>query len=117
MEKISVTIAKFLENEELLRRVYKEKLNAEKEVNRAMAGCKKNGTYTAADADVVLELMNKMENLKKTFEELSAEGIALKEILIQYLIWLSGSVDFNRDEHSIINFSLNDENELVIHPN
>jgi len=117
MEKISVTITKYLQNCESVRSDNKEKTNAEKEVNRAMAGFKKNGTYTAENADLVLELMNKLKEWQLSFEKSSTYGEQLKQMIIEYLIILSGAVDYHKEDHSVINFSLNEHNELIIHPN
>lgn len=115
--KISALLAKYLQTVEQLRSSEKEKINAEKEVNRAIAGSKKDDVYTAADADNVLTLIDKVQDLDKKITQLTRDYDQAMLQIREYLQILGGSVDFTDPTGSIINFSLNDYHEVVLHPN
>jgi hypothetical protein len=95
----------------------KEKINAEKEVNRAIAGSKKDDVYTATDADNVLTLIDKVQELEKKIAQLNKDYDQAILQIREYLQILGGSVDFTDPAGSIINFSLNEYHEVILHPN
>ena len=115
--KVSSLLASYLQTIEHLRISEKEKANAEKEVNRAIAGAKKDDVYTATDADHVLILIEKVSDLEKKISQLNKDYDQAILQIREYLQLLGGSIDFTDPSGSIINFSLNEYHEVVLHPN
>src|SRR5688572_10973532 len=71
--KISSLLANYLQTVEQLRISEKDRANAEKEVNRAIAGSKKDDVFTATDADQVLSLIEKVRDLEKKISQLNKD--------------------------------------------
>ncbi|HUR66704.1 MAG TPA: hypothetical protein VMZ03_10175 [Chitinophagaceae bacterium] len=117
MEKISTAISRYLETTEKLRLADKDRNNAEKEVNRAMAGTKRDDVYSVEDADQVLALMAKVKALDQTITALTKENEQAYHHIREFLGQLGGSVNFEYPAGSIINFSLNEYHEVIMHPN
>jgi len=115
--KISSLLANYLQTVEQLRISEKDRANAEKEVNRAIAGSKKDDVYTAIDADHVLTLIEKVRDLEKRITQLNKDYDQAILQIREYLQILGGSVDFTDPAGSIINFSLNEYHEVILHPN
>ena len=115
--KISSLLANYLQTVEQLRISEKERANAEKEVNRAIAGSKKDDVFTATDADQVLSLIEKVRDLEKKITQLNKDYDQAILQIREYLQILGGSVDFTDPSGSIINFSLNEYHEVILHPN